>query len=230
MLKKTILITLFILFTGILIYGAVNRTVAKTDDSTHPLAEGTGANRENAEASNGERQYRNRQEQLPPSQDTEPLGRQNNGRGGNQDSSRLNENSGPQGGQGRGWQGSQPGNGQGQQGSVDEAVTHDYVTLKGIVTQAPAAGVDLLLRTGDGQVQIGTGPGYLDEMGFVIQVEDSLSVTGFWEDGEFKATEITRQTDGASIALRDELGRPMWSGAVRNGGQGGRGASRATGQ
>jgi hypothetical protein len=50
----------------------------------------------------------------------------------------------------------------------------------------------------------------------VIEAGDEVSVKGFWENEEFKATEITLLTNGQSIILRDEWGRPMWSGAGRN--------------
>jgi RNase P/RNase MRP subunit p29 len=43
-----------------------------------------------------------------------------------------------------------------------------------------------------------------------------VQVRGYWEDGEFKAAQVTRLADGQTIALRDELGRPAWAGAGRN--------------
>ena len=44
---------------------------------------------------------------------------------------------------------------------------------------------------------------------------DSISAEGAWEGEEFKAATITLLADGKSITLRDEWGRPMWSGAGR---------------
>ena len=87
--------------------------------------------------------------------------------------------------------------------------------MTGVVVQAPADGVDMILETAEGDVLIGTGPGYLAEQGFVILAGDSLHVSGIWEDDEFKAAEITHLANGTSIVLRDEWGRPMWSGAGR---------------
>jgi hypothetical protein len=191
MINKIILIALFALFSGILIYGGVNRTAAKTGEETHALLQN--GNGQGAQADNGDRLYRNRSESSGAAEAAPPSGR----------------------------------GGQGQQRYLAETESHAYVTIEGMVTQAPAAGIDMILETDEGAVQIGTGPGYLDEVGYTIQNGEQLLVTGFWEDGEFKASEITRSADGASIVLRDEFGRPMWSGAVRNGGNG-RGAGRAT--
>ena len=38
-------------------------------------------------------------------------------------------------------------------------------------------------------------------------------MTGFYEDGEFKAGTVENLTTGETIILRDETGRPMWAGA-----------------
>ena len=92
----------------------------------------------------------------------------------------------------------------------------ERVTIAGTVVQAPDTGIDMILETAAGEVLIGTGPGYLAEQGFVIVVGDAVTVVGTWENEEFKAAEITLSADGTSIVLRDEWGRPLWSGAGRN--------------
>jgi len=40
-------------------------------------------------------------------------------------------------------------------------------------------------------------------------------VTGFYEDGEFKAGTVENLTTGETIVLRDEAGRTMWPGQGR---------------
>jgi hypothetical protein len=220
MVKKVILITLFILFSGILIYGAVNRTTAKTGAESHAVAQQNGDGVQSAQGIDGERLYRNRAESSGNGQGGQRSGDggQGSGRQGDWQENDHAEGYGP-GAQGGG-------RGQGQQRYLAQSESREFVTIEGTVIQAPAAGIDMILETDQGTVQIGTGPGYLDQVGYVITDGEQLTVTGFWEAGEFKVSEITRQSDGASIALRDEFGRPMWSGAVRNGG---RGAGRATG-
>lgn len=106
----------------------------------------------------------------------------------------------------------------------------EWIAYEGTIVQAPAAGVDMIVATGEGQeILVGTGPGYLDEMGLSLQAGEQVQVQGYWEDGEFKAGQVTRLRDGATVALRDTYGRPAWSGAgkqqnaVTTGTAGGRG-------
>lgn len=135
---------------------------------------------------------------------------------------------GAEGGQGRGGQGrgqdatSLAVNGQGRnQGAgslaLEEATpVEDWIAYEGTVVQAPAAGVDMILATEEDQeILVGTGPGYLDEMGLSLQAGETVRVQGYWEGDEFKARQVTRLRDGAMVALRDEYGRPAWSGAGR---------------
>ena len=95
-----------------------------------------------------------------------------------------------------------------------EGVPQDWVVVEGIVVQVPQEGVDLIIETAEGaELQIGTGPNYLETQGFALQAGEEVHVRGYWEDGELKAAELTRLQDGASIALRDEFGRPAWAGS-----------------
>jgi hypothetical protein len=133
-------------------------------------------------------------------------------------------------GEGQGYGGGQ---GRGQQQTTSQAVTgqgrgqgagvlalegataaEDWITYEGTIVQAPAAGVDMILATADGQeILVGSGPGYLDDMGLSLQAGEQVQVQGYWEDDEFKAGQVTRLRDGATVDLRDTYGRPAWSGA-----------------
>lgn len=274
MFKKALVITAFVLFTALLVYGAVNRTMARNTTETAQLAasQGNGRSQNNDPARDGTRQNRNSHEPLNQGgraerqslNEHEPLnqGAEAQARGRQSDSDRQQQEGTRGSGQGRqgdGWgQGSQTegvepsrpnGQGQGRQGqqaqpsgqngqgqgqgqgnpapsgngrgqgsqSVEPIAT---TSLSGVIVQAPTAGVELILETSAGEVQIGTGPNYLAEIGFVLNTGAEVTVTGFWEDGEFKASAITLLEDGTTVALRDASGRPMWSGAAR----GGRGA------
>ena len=96
----------------------------------------------------------------------------------------------------------------------------EWLTYNGTVAQVPTEGVELIVETSEGQLVIGTGPQALVEQGADVQIGDELEVTGYWENDEFKASEITLLASGQTIVLRDELGRPSWSGSQ----QAGRGA------
>jgi hypothetical protein len=98
-----------------------------------------------------------------------------------------------------------------------EASLEEWLVYEGTVVQAPEDGVDLLIETSDGEkVAVGTGPMYMASQGFTLQAGEPVQVRGYWEDGELKAAQVTRLTDGQTIILRDELGRPAWAGAGRN--------------
>jgi len=107
------------------------------------------------------------------------------------------------------------GRGQGQGNSQTsraepEAEIADWQTLEGTVVEME----ELVIETADGQtVQVGLGPShYRESQGFVLQVGDSVKISGYFEDGEFKAGQVEKLDTGESIVLRDASGRPMWAG------------------
>lgn len=106
-----------------------------------------------------------------------------------------------------------------------ETAPETWLDVEGVVVQAPEAGQDLIIQTADGkEVLVGTGPGYMEAQSFSLQVGEQVQIRGYWEDDELKASQITRLRDGQTITLRDDYGRPAWSGSGRNqtaaGGQG----------
>ena len=69
---------------------------------------------------------------------------------------------------------------------------------------------EVVVRSGEEEILIGMGQSsYWAD--FAISVGDELEVTGYYEDGEFKACTVTNVTTGESIVLRDESGHPMWA-------------------
>ena len=114
---------------------------------------------------------------------------------------------------GRG-QGQGQGQGRGRQADTEhEAIPLELETVEGVVVETD----ELRVQTADGKiVQVGLGPSsYRDSQGFVLKVGEHVSVSGYWEDDEFKATVLENQTTGESIVLRDPTGRPMWAGQGR---------------
>ena len=104
-----------------------------------------------------------------------------------------------------------------------EAPPEEWLVYEGAVVQVPQDGVDLVIEMSDGEeLPVGTGPMYMASQGFTLQAGELVQVRGYWEDGEFKAAQVTCLADGQTITLRDEMGRPAWAGAGRNarGGQG----------
>jgi len=112
----------------------------------------------------------------------------------------------PGGGYGRG-----QGQGNSQPSCAEpQAEVTDWQTVEGVVVET----TELVIETADAQtVQVGLGPShYRESQGFVLQVGDRVRVSGYSEDGEFKAGQVENLDTGESIVLRDTSGRPMWAG------------------
>lgn len=132
--------------------------------------------------------------------------------------------SGQEGGQGLGirGQGSEVrgrGLGAGGQGSgadvaQAEEVT-EWTTVDGTVTGV--TGDEIVIGTADGQeIAVGGRPwSYAQEQQFTVQVGDRLRLHGFYEGEELEVGRIENQRSGATVQMRDESGRPMWSGRGR---------------
>jgi hypothetical protein len=131
------------------------------------------------------------------------------------------EGDAPEGSYGEGSPGGGYGRGQGQgQGSGPEIQLDgaDWQTIEGTVVETE----DLVIEMAEGEtVQVGLGPSqYREDQGFILNVDDTVRVSGYWENDEFKATQVENLDTGASIVLRDASGRPMWAGQGRGRGQG----------
>jgi len=73
---------------------------------------------------------------------------------------------------------------------------------------------EVTIQTTEGEVLVGMGQSAYWES-FALEVGEEIAVIGFYEDGEFKAGTIENLTTGEMLVLRDENGRPMWSGQGR---------------
>jgi hypothetical protein len=207
------------ILTGVLLLGMVGAViacvVALVDPSEHAVAqEGQGRGRQNTEiVSNGQGQGYGRGQQ-------DVAGRQNPARG--QDIA-ADEHSTAQGyGRGRQNVASSDENGQqgysrGQNRTNESEVEHsEWQMIVGIVLETD----ELVIETSDGEiVQVGLGPSqYRESEGFALSVGDQVSISGYWEDDEFKAAQVENLSTGTQIVLRDSTGRPMWAGQGRRSG------------
>jgi len=97
--------------------------------------------------------------------------------------------------------------------------TREWVTLTGVVLDDVQTDTELVVRTdAGGEITVGLGPIWYRSQILNLVSGDQVSLYGFWEDGEFKAGEIVVIRDGEqeTIALRDDTGRPLWSGHQDN--------------
>lgn len=131
------------------------------------------------------------------------------------------DDSQPSGRGGRGSQSAAPvvSQAEGRDAAEPRTTAAELTTFRGVVTAVEG---ELMIETDSGQtVVVGMGPtSYRESLDFQPQVGDSVTVTGFDEDGQFKATEIVDHTTGQTVALRDEEGRPAWAGRGRGRGRG----------
>jgi hypothetical protein len=215
MVKKIVLGTLFIGLVGLLIFGAVNRTIAKSDGQV-------------ARALNWENEVVSEDVGIQPGD-----GNSRGGWRGQFDQNEAGENGecDEHGGVGQGKnsqvQGSGGGQGRGGQGrnsgrEASEPDVHADTILQSlegtIVNVSPEA---VVINTAEGQDVLIEGRAwrYAQEMGYSLQVGQSITVSGFEEDGEFKAVEILAGPGVSAFQFREKSGRPMWAGRGQGNGR-----------
>ena len=171
MVKRVVLGTLLVGLIGILVAGAIIRTVDKTENVAEARGQGRG-----------------------------------------QGAGAATEYATGQQGEGRGY--GRSGAATERQYPNYEVPPEDWRVYEGSVVEMPESGGDLVVMTDDGQeITVGTGPGYLEAQGFALEAGEQVQVQGYWEDDELKAAQVTRLRDGQTVVLRDEYGRPAWSGS-----------------
>ncbi len=123
------------------------------------------------------------------------------------------------GGASNGYNGSADGTHQPEpQAQVDEWVTYQGTLMS-------YQGSMMSLGTDDGQLiafQVGR-PSFFASQDVTFQVGDEIIVTGFYENDQFVAGDITKVATGERVMLRDPNGRPLWAGPGNGNGNGGNG-------
>ncbi|MDK2981261.1 MAG: hypothetical protein PWQ55_1608 [Chloroflexota bacterium] len=123
--------------------------------------------------------------------------------------------------------GSGRGNGQGRQGSgssradsagVGLAQVQEIEVIEGTVSLVDAD--QLIVMDADGsQTSVENRAWwYASEAGFSANSGDEIRLTGFYDEGVFETITLENLTQGISVQLREESGRPLWAGGGRNSG------------
>lgn len=205
MWKKIALYTTFAVVAGLLVLGAVNRTLARNELVSSESGGGRSANRTAVEqgygagAENGAGQ----------STEAARQGRGGNGgSGGNGEATRDGAASASR----SGGQTLQGGGGRGR--NVEAAAqTSEWQQVTGAVTQVDDTQMTLQLADGTELLVEGRPWQYAQEAGFQAQVGNRLQVHGYLEDGEFKVGELLNlDGDQVQMQLRDASGQPAWRG------------------
>jgi len=200
MIKKILLGITFTALAGGLIYGGVNRTLAQTIDK-EPV---TQLLRLEKDLNNQERL----EENLEIKQGV-GIGNGSTGQG----LGTGNDNDGGGYGNGSDKQGyEQSGDGVPFGDGVPDAVVDEWVTLQGTVTAVDASLLEV--TTSDGKMILVENRAwwFAQEQGLTLAAGDSVSLTGFYDDGVFEAGSITSLATSQTVSLRDADGRPLWSG------------------
>jgi hypothetical protein len=191
MLKKVAIGVVVAGLTGILVFGAVNRTLDRTGKVAEAQGQGNGQGRSGEEVAQG----------------------QGNGRG------RSAEELIARGGNGRG--SGQGGAAERQYPNYDALAEDWMTVEGTVVqVPEPGVELVIETNDGE-QLEIGTGPLDLAAEGFALQAGEPVQVSGYWEENEFKAGQLIRMTSGQTITLRDEFSRPVWAGNGRSSQQAG---------
>ncbi len=202
MLKKIGIWVLIAGFSGLLIWGAINRMTVK--DNSAQNANGTG------------KRYGNQTETtaaLEPARQGEAgsrWGRNNNDVEGDM----LTENEGTAGrGQGQAGKGNRN---QSSAAALTEADhPDDWEQLLGEVVSVNEDALELALSDVETLVIEGQSWRYAQELGFSAQIGDIVSVFGYLEDGEFRVGTLENTENGQTVVLREQSGRPIWAGGAR---------------
>ncbi|MEA3334805.1 MAG: hypothetical protein U9R25_02780 [Chloroflexota bacterium] len=243
MLKKTILAVALLGLVSFLVVGAVNRTIAKTDDSgeSHETrgqgwAQQTGDNLYVTNNEIGQGQGRNQegsgQEQVP-GQRAQAEDAVHNEKTGGQGQGRNQEGSGQEqvlgqraqaeaaaqntkaGGQGQGGGREVAGSAGQSRGGQAEQVT--WQAMEGTVVAVDDESLTLSTENGDLEIA-DRGWRFALEQGFSAQVGQRIGVQGFLEEGKYEVGSIANLSSGQLVQIREQSGRPLWAGGAGGGG------------
>lgn len=224
MVKKVFVGVLLAAAFGLLVFGAVNRTMAKALDNealalNDSVLDGYGGGHGNGNTLTYQNQVLD---------------------GGVDDTIAAGENLGAYGGygpgdgtgnivppeDGTGYGIVNPNGGFGKQPEdAPRDGTHDgiadvseWITVTGTVQSVSSYEVVITLNDGTTFELDGRELYFLNEIGLVLNVGDSVTILGFYDDGIFEVGQIT--TSSGTVVIREDDGTPLWTGGGVNTGTG----------
>lgn len=223
MYKKIIGSIVLITVLGVLIYGAVNRTLAKTSDAsleTAAIAANHGQAAADAEGQGWGRDQSARTDAATEQAATgQGYGRQGQGQNRQAELNREDFDEAEQAGQGYSRQGQNKARGQNRQaeqaGARNAEAEHantEWQTVQGeVVSLTPDT---MTVETADGSSVLVAGRiwRYIQETDFVVALGDQVTLNGFEENGAFKIGELANDVNGQIVQIRETSGRPLWAG------------------
>ncbi len=112
------------------------------------------------------------------------------------------------------------GQGRGANEPLNLAEEHavEWLTLQGTVVSVDENALVVQTTTGETVTIENRAWWFALENKFSAKVGDSVKLTGFYEGATFETGQIENVTSGKLVQLRDDAGRPGWSGRGRRGG------------
>jgi len=186
MFKKILTWSIYAGVVGLLIFGAVIRTQAKAGDASSP--EGS-----SLESRISEGNQNGGQGNGPSGEEAERQGGTGNGSGSG--SNALND-------------------GRGDEAHLAEDEDHDNLRLSGVVASLDVESLWIDIDREESLEVTGRTWRYIVESGLAVSVGDEMELDGFYEEGEFEVSYLSNLTSGDSLQIREDSGRPLWSGGA----------------
>lgn len=105
----------------------------------------------------------------------------------------------------------------GDQTGTGQAQVEEWLQLQGTVVSVDADALVVQTPAGEQITVENRAWWFAQEQGFSAEIGDQVTLTGFYEGEDFEVSQIDDATNGQSVLLRDESGRPMWAGRGRRG-------------
>lgn len=91
----------------------------------------------------------------------------------------------------------------------------EWTSLGGVVQQVDVTGLSVATDAGQ-PLWVQLGPNRFWSAGISFAAGEHVTVTGFTENGQFMAAQIVNDASGQTLALRNDLGQPLWTGGNGN--------------
>lgn len=232
MYKKIFLGVALVGIIGVLVFGAVTRTIAKTDGAEQSTVRQQLALNDTAQSSNAGNGpgWRQTDPTSTPDGTVDQAGSGNRygqaqantgqsaqAQAGGKGYGRSRQQEGANTG-GRGYgRGARQQDQSGERALQASQLDRTWSEVSGVVTAVDDT--VLVIETADGEtIEITNRPWWFaQEGGFTASVGDEVTVYGFEQAGVFEAGSLQNDTSGQSTQIRDESGRPLWAGGQGRG-------------
>jgi hypothetical protein len=103
----------------------------------------------------------------------------------------------------------------GDPASAGQAEVGEWLQFQGIVTRTNPDALVVETAAGEELIVEGRPWRFAQEQGFLAQVGDQVTLTGFYEGSDLEVGRIENVSNGQTVLIRDENGRPLWAGFGR---------------